>query len=153
LAKFNIDTKQTSSFIGLPTPANALFFAAIPIISSQNPFDPILFLVYNKNILITTIIVSSLLLVSPIPMFSFKFKNLKFQENKLRFFFLLLVIILVIFTGTTEAEFMWSLLSNMRILLFLKEIFYILIKALPLIIILYIFLSIINAGYTQLKKS
>ena len=152
LAKFNIDTRQTTSFIGLPTPANALFFAAIPIISSSNPFDPFLFLIYNKSILLGIIIASALLLVSPIPMFSFKFKNFKLKDNAIRFIFLAMVIVLLFLTGSDKGEFLWSLITEMRPFHLIEEIFYILVKALPLIIFLYILLSIINSTVIRLKK-
>lgn len=152
LAKFNIDTRQTSSFIGLPTPANALFFAAIPIISSQNPFEPILFLIYNKNILLSIIIISSLLLVSPIPMFSLKLKNLKWKDNIVIYIFLILILILVFLSGYNKAHFLYSLISNFRIWIFIKEIFFILTKALPLIILLYILLSIVNSIIKSYKN-
>ena len=152
LAKFNIDTRQTSSFIGLPTPANALFFAAMPIIASQNPFEPILFLIYNKTFLLYTIIISSLLLVSPIPMFSFKFKNLKLKDNALRYFFLSLSLLLLIGAGYQKGNLLWSIISSGRLHFLLPEIFFILAKGLPVIIILYILLSIINSLYQKIKK-
>lgn len=152
LAKFNIDTNQVSSFIGFPTPANALFFAAIPIISSQNPFDPFLFLVYNKNVLLGIILVSSLLLVSPIPMFSFKFKNLKFKENILRFTFLILILLIIILTGHNSSNLLLSIIYELRFLELFVELFYILTKALPLIIFLYILLSILNSLFTKFTK-
>jgi len=152
LAKFNIDTKQVSSFIGLPTPANALFFAAIPIISSQNPFDPFLFLVYNKNILIGIVIISSLLLVSPISMFSFKFKNLKFKDNALQFSFLFLILAIIILTGYRSSNLLFSMVYEFRFLQLFVELFYILTKALPLIIFLYILLSTLNSLFNKFTK-
>ncbi len=153
LAKFNIDIRQTTSFIGLPTPANALFFASIPIISAQNPFDPFLFLIYNKNILLGIIIVSSFLLVSPIPMFSFKFKNLKLKENSIRFIFIGLIIAILFLVGSNKANLLWSIIINFRITDLLIEIFYILARALPLIIFLYILLSIIYSLFTKLTTT
>ncbi len=143
LAKFNIDTRQTTSFIGMPTPANAMFFAAIPIISSVNPFDPILFALYDKNTLLVLVIVMSLLLVSPLPMFSFKFKNLKIKENWQRFVFLGLIIGLLTFCGSSRFDLLISLMQNLLFDDLLFEIFYIFVKALPFIIILYILLSLI----------
>ena len=152
LAKFNVDDRQTSSFIGLPTPANALFFAAIPIVASQNPFEPILFLFYNKDYLLYIIIISSLLLVSPIPMFSFKFKNLKLKENAMRYFFLFLSFLLLIGAGWEKGNLLWSIISSGRLHFLFPEIFYIIAKGLPVIIFLYILLSIINSLYLKLKK-
>ncbi|MBN2667847.1 MAG: CDP-diacylglycerol--serine O-phosphatidyltransferase [Bacteroidales bacterium] len=152
LAKFNIDTRQTNNFIGLPTPANALFYASIPIISSQNPFDPFLFLIFDKVNLLLIIITSSLLLVSPFHMFSFKFKNFKWSENKIRFIFLSLILVVIVLSASQELKFIGSLITEMRILLLIKEFFYILVKALPLIIILYIILSLVNSSFTYFKR-
>ena len=78
LAKFNIDERQTSSFLGLPTPANALFWISYVYgmynISTTNNF--MLFLT------LFLIIVLSLLMVSEIPMFSFKLKNMQLKGNE-----------------------------------------------------------------------
>lgn len=78
LAKFNIDERQTSSFLGLPTPANALFWISYVYgmynISTTNNF--MLFLT------LLLIIVLSLLMVSEIPMFSFKLKNMQLKGNE-----------------------------------------------------------------------
>lgn len=78
LAKFNIDERQTSSFIGLPTPANALFWVSYVygIHKSSMANTAILFLT------ITLIVALSLLMVSEAPMFSFKFKNMKIKGNE-----------------------------------------------------------------------
>ncbi|MGV8962189.1 MAG: CDP-diacylglycerol--serine O-phosphatidyltransferase [Candidatus Saccharimonadaceae bacterium] len=77
LAKFNIDERQSSSFLGLPTPANALFWISyvygIYNISISNSL--VLF------ITLAFIITLSLLMVSEIPMFSFKLKNFKLKGN------------------------------------------------------------------------
>ena len=88
LAKFNIDTRQTSSFIGLPTPANAIFIAALALIVEHGHYEIIdAFLVHPAFLVIITIGMS-LLLVSELPMFSLKFKNLSWNENQVRFIFL-----------------------------------------------------------------
>ncbi len=95
LAKFNIDERQTGSFLGLPTPANALFWAfgiafALPgAIRFQ----------YLPFFLILGVIVFSALLVSEIPMFSLKFKNMSFGENKIQFIFLFCCLLLLIIFG------------------------------------------------------
>lgn len=84
LAKFNNDTRQTTSFIGLPVPANALFWAAL-IVGG----DELLMSFQGTPLLILILIgVSCWLLVSEIPMFSLKFKNLTWADNKVRFIFL-----------------------------------------------------------------
>ena len=92
LAKFNVDERQTSSFIGLPTPANALFWSSF-IVGSNT------FLQANINgiCLILLILIFSYLLISEIPMFSLKFKNLSWKDNKLTYIFLLGAILLLIF--------------------------------------------------------
>jgi CDP-diacylglycerol--serine O-phosphatidyltransferase len=82
LAKFNIDPRQTHSFIGLPTPANTLFWISfaigMPYLTSMNVL-----------LVIVLILLSSWLLVSEVPMFSLKFANLSWKDNKLRFIFLI----------------------------------------------------------------
>lgn len=84
LAKFNVDERQTSSFIGLPTPANALFWSSLIVGGGA-------FLLTNCNVLylLVLIVVFSLLLVSEIPMFSLKFKSLSWKDNKITLLFLL----------------------------------------------------------------
>lgn len=82
LAKFNIDTRQSDAFIGLPTPANALFFGALvwSLLDASTPYITI-----QNYVLSVLAIIFSLLLVSEKYMLSLKFKNLKFAENKARF--------------------------------------------------------------------
>lgn len=91
LAKFNIDERQTSSFIGLATPANALFWAsliaAFPKLPSYAMFVPF--------VMIALSFVSCYLLVSEIPFFSLKFHNLTWADNKVRFIFLGGTVVLV----------------------------------------------------------
>lgn len=92
LAKFNVDERQTSSFVGLPTPANALFWGSL-IVGGQG------FLLENANVLylLALIVLFSGLLVAEIPMFSLKFKNLSWKDNKVSFIFLLVCAPLLIF--------------------------------------------------------
>jgi CDP-diacylglycerol--serine O-phosphatidyltransferase len=91
LAKFNIDDRQTSSFIGLPVPANAIFWAGL--VYSFSPF-----LLNTVWLLLILVGVFSYLLISEIPMFSLKFKNITWKDNQNQFFFLLgCVVILAIF--------------------------------------------------------
>lgn len=100
LAKFNIDKSQSDSFLGLPVPANALFIASLVIISDKSLFNNALAfeIVYNTWFLIALSLIFSFLLVSKIPMFALKFKNLKWKGNRVRFIFLIIcVILLVIF--------------------------------------------------------
>lgn len=90
LAKFNIDDRQTSSFIGLPVPANAIFWAGLVF-----SFAP--FLLNNVWLLSILIGLFCYFLVSEIPMFSLKFKNLAWKENQLQYIFLIVCIAFLIF--------------------------------------------------------
>ena len=82
LAKFNIDERQTTSFIGMPVPAHALFWASIGYtFQTSIPQDSIGFVV---GIVVVAILLSWLL-VSEIPMFSLKVKSLKWKGNELRY--------------------------------------------------------------------
>jgi len=100
LANFNLDLNQSDSFIGLPVPANAIFIASLPIIADLTLFDFVWIseVIFNTWFLIALCIVSSYLLISKIPMFALKFKNLKWSGNQLRFIFLFIcAALLVIF--------------------------------------------------------
>ena len=112
LAKFNIDTRQTSSFIGLPVPANAIFIASL---ISLHDNAGLLFLLHNLWFIIILICILSFLLVSKLPMFSLKFKSLAWKDNQTRYLFLSLSIILLVL-------FQWT--------------------AIPLIVILFILMSL-----------
>ena len=90
LAKFNIDERQISSFIGMPTPANAIFWAGLAFSYSG-------LLVQNYWVLILLTVVFSYLLVAEIPMFSLKFKNIAWKNNQLQYIFLIVCIILLAF--------------------------------------------------------
>jgi CDP-diacylglycerol--serine O-phosphatidyltransferase len=116
LAKFNIDTRQTTSFIGVPTPAVALFFASLPLVlASENSL--LSKIILNPYVLLSLIPLMCFLLVSEIHLFSLKFKNLKWSDNKVQFIFLGLVIPLGIF------------------------FFY---SAIPMVFFLYVILSLLN---------
>lgn len=98
LAKFNIDTRQTCSFIGMPTPANALFWSSF-IVGQHDKLITQQFNIFAFLSLIGLILITSWLLICEIPMFSLKFKNLSWGENKLRFFFLLASTVLLVLMG------------------------------------------------------
>ena len=134
LAKFNIDPRQSDSFIGVPTPANAILIGSLVLIMDLqlglDIYDPdsnlthltsykalIANALYNPYFLCCISILMSILLVSEIPLFALKFKNLSWTDNKIRFLFILI---------------------SAGLLLSLKLI------ALPIIIVIYILLSIIN---------
>lgn len=88
LAKFNLDTRQTDRFIGLPTPANALLLATLPYLVLQWTFLEVW--IYSPITLITIAWVCSLLLVAELPLIALKFKDFSFSGNKFRYVLLLL---------------------------------------------------------------
>jgi CDP-diacylglycerol--serine O-phosphatidyltransferase len=128
LAKFNLDERQTSSFIGVPTPANALFWLSIPLIAwqaenSNSIFNAsVLNLMTNPYFILVGIIIWSLLMVSEIPLFALKFKSFKWKDNRLKFSFVGISIALI-------------------------AVFYFI--AVPIILILYIILSVINNSISK----
>lgn len=105
LAKFNVDTRQTTSFIGMPTPANAIFWSSLALLRVGSNGGEWYQLIFEPWVLVILSIVTSFLLVSEIPMFSFKFKNLSFKDNKLRFFFVLAVVALISLFGILGISF------------------------------------------------
>lgn len=124
LAKFNIDERQSVNFIGLPTPANALFWSSFPLIIYSGGAESIqVFLaetMIHPYFILACIVIFSLLLVAELPMFSLKFKNLSWNDNKERHIFILL------------SATLFFLLSY---------------YALPFILILYIVISIIHKNF------
>lgn len=117
LAKFNIDERQTDSFIGLPTPANALLILSLPLILIFQPHPWVVSIILNEWFLIGLTLFSSYILNAELPLFALKFSDWSFKQNAFRYFFLTLCVLLVVL---------------------LKFI------ALPLIIIIYVLLSIIR---------
>jgi CDP-diacylglycerol--serine O-phosphatidyltransferase len=127
LAKFNIDLRQEVNFIGLPTPANAIFFASIPLVLYVQPemfslihFDFLVTFFSNTRVLAILALFFSYLLISDFKVFSMKFKNLAWAGNQLRYVLLILSVILFI------------LLS---------------LDAIPIIILAYILISIFFQNY------
>lgn len=101
LAKFNLDTRQTESFIGLPTPAGTMFFMSFPLAltfmaPSGSGMIAIYEVVFNPYVLSGLILIMSLLLVSEIPLFSLKVKGFGWKENGVRYPFLLISLGLII---------------------------------------------------------
>src|ERR1035437_7483073 len=88
LAKFNIDDRQTTSFIGLPVPANAIFWAGL--VYSFSPF-----LLSNIWVLLILIGLFCYFLISEIPMFALKVNSLKWKANQLQYIFLIVSIALL----------------------------------------------------------
>ena len=117
LAKFNIDTRQSDSFIGLPTPANALFFTSLPLVISAFPNSFLSEILINKWILLALTFLSAYVMNAEIPLFSLKIKNFSFAKYKLQIFFLAVSVLMLIFLQ---------------------------IVAVPLIILFYVLLSVFN---------
>ena len=117
LAKFNIDERQLVSFIGLPTPANALLITSLPLVANYFHSEVAMGFSYNKWFLITLTLLSAYIMNAEIPLFSLKFKNFSFAKYKLQISFLAFSVLLLIFLQ---------------------------ILAVPLIIVMYVLLSIIN---------
>jgi CDP-diacylglycerol--serine O-phosphatidyltransferase len=92
LAKFNVDTRQSDQFIGLPTPANAIFICSLIFLKDIPGFD----FLFEKTALSIVVTIFSLLLVAEIPMIALKFKSLKFKENIFRYILILGAITLVV---------------------------------------------------------
>ncbi len=88
LAKFNIDTRQSENFIGLATPSCALIVGSL--IYASESYPQINQILMEQSFILPVIAVAlSLLLVCEIPMFSFKFKSLGWNDNKIKFIFLI----------------------------------------------------------------
>lgn len=122
LANFNIDTRQTDSFIGLPTPGNALFILSLPLVLEHTDSLLLLELLVNPWVLLGISVFSAFMLNAEIPLFSLKVKKMGFKGNELSIFFLLYcLLLLVLFTYA----------------------------ALPLIILSYILLSVIKNNFRR----
>lgn len=127
LAKFNIDTRQTDSFIGLNTPANTIFFTTFPLVlmmefNTNGYQNQWLLTIFQPGVLLVIIGCMSLLLVSELHMFSIKFKHFRWHENQIRYIFLITCLLLILFL------LVWSI---------------------PLIVLLYILLSFIDIKFNK----
>lgn len=112
LAIFNVDETQRDSFRGLNTPANTLFITSLPLL-----YNHVGRWLYQTEVLIAITLIFSFLLVSRIQFFAFKFKNFRWEDNRIRFTFLILAVLLLI---------------TLQVL------------AIPIIIILYVVLSLLE---------
>lgn len=117
LANFNIDTRQTDSFIGLPTPANALFILSLPLVLRNLDSFFVLELLTNPFVLIGITLLSVYMLNAEIPLFSLKIKQISLKKNALQIGFLLSSVVLI-------ASFHYA--------------------GIPLVIVLYVLLSVIT---------
>ena len=110
LAKFNLDERQATSFIGLPTPANALFWGSLILSAKQwETLSP-----YMSVALIALMLISSWLLIAEIPMFALKFKTWGWKGNEVKYIFLLTSIIMIAFLGISglAAVIAWYILLS-----------------------------------------
>lgn len=105
LAKFNIDDRQTTSFIGLPTPAMGIFVASLPFTLRHESLSFMSGLLTNPFFLLAIVVLFSFLMVSEIPFFSLKVKSLKFKENKHLYLVALFAIIKVAIFGLAAIPF------------------------------------------------
>jgi CDP-diacylglycerol--serine O-phosphatidyltransferase len=122
LANFNIDTRQTDSFIGLPTPANTLFIMSLPLVLIHTDSLPVIELLTNEWVLLAITLFSAYILNAEIPLFSLKVKNFTFADNKIRILFLSLAVVM---------------------LLLLQY------AAIPLVILTYVLLSVANNKWSK----
>jgi CDP-diacylglycerol--serine O-phosphatidyltransferase len=122
LAKFNIDTRQSESFIGLPTPAMSLFVISLPLIQEYSTIAWMQSLVSNNYFLILTTLLLTYLMNAEIPLFSLKFKEYTFKNNFVKYFFLSISLLLILTLN---------------------------FSSIPIIIILYVFLSVTQEFYRR----
>ncbi len=98
LAKFNVDERQSDSFLGLPSPAAAILLASLPLVKEQLYEGQSLFymIVTNTYFYIGVVVAVCLLMVSELPLFSLKFKTKGLRGNEIRYFFLLVSLVLLV---------------------------------------------------------
>jgi len=123
LAKFNIDKRQSDAFIGLPTPANAIFICSLVFIAASDSQWSLL--TANLFFLLTVTALSSFLLVAEIPLFSLKFKSFVWKNNKIRYIFVfisVMVLIMLQWVGLAVVILIYIVLSFCSNLLCNREI-------------------------------
>jgi CDP-diacylglycerol--serine O-phosphatidyltransferase len=125
LANFNIDTRQTDSFIGLPTPANALFILSLPLVLRYSDSFFLLELLTNPFVLVGITLLSVYMLNAEIPLFSLKIKQMGVKKNALQFSFLV---------------------ASVLLLAFFQYL------GIPLVIVLYVLLSVANNALTKMNR-
>ncbi|WP_339837634.1 CDP-alcohol phosphatidyltransferase family protein [uncultured Flavobacterium sp.] len=94
LAKFNIDKRQIDSFIGLPTPANALFIMSVPMIQYYGEYEWLFHLLNNPFVLMFLTLLSAYFLNANIPLFSLKLKSFAWKDAKLQYLFMAFAVVL-----------------------------------------------------------
>ena len=105
LAKFNIDERQTTSFIGLPTPAMGIFVASLPFTLRKESLAFMGGLLNSPLFLLAIVAIFSYLMISEIPFFSLKIKNLKFKENKHIYVLAAFAVVAFVFLGLAAIPF------------------------------------------------
>lgn len=99
LAKFNLDTRQTTSFIGLPTPANALFWGSL-VLGCESWFESGK---WGVLVLLLLLAVSCYLLICELPMFALKFKQWGWKGNEVKYVFAATSLVLLVIFGLLQA--------------------------------------------------
>ena len=125
LAKFNIDTRQSDSFIGLPTPAMSLFIISLPLIQEYSTIEFAQNLISSNYFLIAITLLLTYLMNAELPLFSLKFKEYSIKNNLMKYLFLV---------------------ASLLMIIFLQYI------SIPLIIILYVVLSVISNSKNKIKS-
>jgi CDP-diacylglycerol---serine O-phosphatidyltransferase len=120
LAKFNIDERQTDRFIGVPTPANALFISCLPFFAIR--FPGLGNLLSQPYVLIAISLIMSLLLVAELPLIALKFKSYALGPNIFRYLILFIGLISLVLLG---------------------------LAGIPIVIICYIVLSVLESAFTK----
>ena len=113
LAKFNVDENQKTGFIGMPSPAQALFVASLPLIILTNAFH-LQTILLNKWVLYSLVSLFSYLMVSPIKMFSLKMKSFGWKGNETRIVFLFFAVLLMVlfkYTGIAISILLYAAFS------------------------------------------
>lgn len=122
LANFNIDENQKENFIGVPTPANTLFIVSLPLIQLYYSYDSIDVVLGNYYLLLIVTALSCYMLNAKIELFALKFKTFGFLENKLKYLFLISSLLLIVLCK---------------------------LAALPIIIVLYVFISFVKEKFIR----
>lgn len=117
LAKFNIDERQSTQFIGVPTPANAVLIASFALIINSGPSEETLLFIFNPYFLYGTILIMSFLLVAELPLIALKFSSFSWNGNEFRIILIVCSLMLFVLLG---------------------------VKAIPIMIALYILLSLVE---------
>jgi len=96
LAKFNLDTRQSDSFIGLPTPAMCLFVISLPLIQENSNLHVVENLLESNYFLIGITLLLTFLMNAEISLFSLKFKEYSFAKNYIKYVFIIVSILMII---------------------------------------------------------